>query len=574
VSSIPLRPYQIEACAAVEAAWREGLRRSLVTMATGLGKTIVFSEMIRRTNGRALVLAHRDELLEQAAAKIRLVCPSASIGFVRRQQNELDCDVVLASVQTIAREKRLASFPKDFSIIVVDEAHHAVAPEHRRILEHTGALSDNAAAPFLLGVTATPHRADKISLAEIFQKTVFKLSIMDGIIGGYLCDLRVQAIRLDLSKLKSKNSKNRDFSDSLLGEALMAAQAPERIVAAYLRAARGRRALCFTPTIEVARAVSASFNSAGVSSEWLCGETPPKERRAILERLRSGETQAVANAGVLTEGFDEPSLGAIIVARPTQSKSLYIQMVGRGTRTAPSHGKKDCIVLDVVGANEIQSDAKQIVTLADITGLPAAALASMSVLEAVSHYHALMTAQETEAVSMPAVPVREIEKPPPLLLAPVKPLKQFAWVRLEGDFKRIYALSLGQGCFLYVVPVSKDVFDVMRYDPAQPEAARGMMESVAENLPLDYAMGRAEDIVRDTPSMPLVTARAGWRASPASVKQIELLKEIRLFAKDTLTKGEAADLITGHIAGATLERILREGRAAAARASTAPLHAA
>jgi ATP-dependent helicase IRC3 len=548
VVPLNLRDYQIEACDAADRAWEEGLRRLLVVMPTGTGKTPVFSESLRRTwertRGRGLVLAHRDELLEQAAAKIKLVHPDVRIGFVRREQNEVDADVVIASVQSVSRANRISSFPQDFSLVICDEAHHAVSPQFRTVLSHVGVFSEDANAPRLLGVTATPQRADKVGLNEIFQKVVFKLPLLDSIIKGHLCDLRVSAIRVSVDLNKVKGSRG-DFDEGALGAALMAANAPAEIIASYQRVAAGRKALCFTPTVEMTRAVVEAARADGIRAEWLSGETPLEERRAILKRLASGETMFLSNAGVLTEGFDERSLECIIIARPTKSVGLYQQMCGRGTRTSPETNKRDCILIDLVGA----SDTLKLVSLSSITGLPSALLAKMSVLEAVRHQQRL--AEEAEARAAEEAQRRLVKTAAP------NPFTEFSWVRLPGDFQTIFTLSLGQGAYLYVIPSSPEQYDVLRYDRALPECANGMVEVLNEGLPLDYALGSAEDVVRDSDAMRIAVAGAGWRSDDASLKQRDLLKRCNVSAHDRITKGEAADLITAHFARQTLERIMQ-----------------
>jgi ATP-dependent helicase IRC3 len=545
---ITLRDYQIEGCDAADSAWGEGLRRLLVVLPTGVGKTILFAESLRRTwaadRGRGLVIAHRDELLEQAAAKIKLVHPDVRIGFVRREQNEVDADVVIASVQTVARGNRINSLPQDFSLVVVDEAHHAVAEQHRRILQHVGVFSDREGAPRLLGVTATPQRADKVGLNEIFQKVVFKLPLLHSIIKGHLCDLRVSAIRVSVDLNKVKGSRG-DFDEGALGAALMAANAPAEIIASYQRVAAGRKALCFTPTVEVTRAVVAAARAEGISAEWLSGETPIEERRAILKRLASGETMFVSNAGVLTEGFDERSLECVIIARPTKSLGLYQQMCGRGTRTSPETNKRDCILLDLVGASE----TLKLVSLGSITGLPSSLLATMSVLEAVRHQQRL--AEEAEALAAEVAQRRLVKT------AAQNPFTEFSWVRLPGDFQNIFALSLGQGAYLYVMPSAPEQFDVLRYDRSIPECVGGLMEVLNEGLPLDYALGSAEDVVRDSDAMRIAVTGAGWRTQPASDKQLGVISKFQIQAPPKPTKGQAADLITAHFARQNLERMMR-----------------
>jgi len=345
-SSIALRPYQQEALAAIAEAESKGIRRQLVALPTGTGKTVIFSRLIAERRGRALVLAHRDELIGQAAEKILTVNPAASVGIVKAERNESHRDIVVASIQTLARESRLARIdPAGFRTVVVDEAHHAAADSYRRALEHFGCFSE--AGPLTVGFTATPERADEKALGEVFAEIVYRRDILTMMRSGYLCDLRAIQVSLE-ADFNELHSLHGDFIDAEASEMLMAANAPAHAVAAYKEHAPGRKTLLFTPTVELAHLMAGEFSSNGISAEALSGETPKDERRGILNRLNSGATRVVANCAVLTEGFDEPSVDCVIVARPTRSKTLYVQMIGRGTRLYP--GKDDCLILDLVGA--------------------------------------------------------------------------------------------------------------------------------------------------------------------------------------------------------------------------------
>jgi superfamily II DNA or RNA helicase len=377
VAAYPLRPYQQEACAAVIAAYKSGLRRVLVQLATGLGKTILFAHLARalvERGGRVLVIAHRDELLEQARAKLLAVDPGASVGIVKAGQDEHDRAIVLASIQTIARMPRLKRLGH-FDLIVVDEAHHAVARTYRGVLEYLGAY-DPPSQVFLLGVTATPGRGDGVGLATVFQKIVYRMGLLEGIKQGYLCDVRAKSVML-ATDFDDVHTRGGDLVEGELGRALLAADAPEHVLRAYQEVASGRRAIVFTPTVAVATAMAATFAAAGIPAAMISGQTPHDERKAILERLSSGEVRVVANCAVLTEGFDCPPVDCIVVARPTKSALLYSQMIGRGTRTHA--GKADCLVVDVTA----QAGRHDLCSVANLFGLSAELLDTVTLGRAV-----------------------------------------------------------------------------------------------------------------------------------------------------------------------------------------------
>jgi superfamily II DNA or RNA helicase len=237
-TTLALRPYQQDAIAAVEAALAEGIRRPLVFTPTGTGKTVIFSHLIKRRPGRTLVLAHRDDLIEQAATKLRLVDPTVKLGIVKAEQDEVDAPVVLASVQTLCRPTRLARLRADFSTIVVDEAHHATAPSYRRILTHVGSFEP--CGPLTLGVTATAERGDGTGLDAVWQAIVFQLELLPMIEQGYLCDLRAIQVQIQVD-LDQVHTRAGDFIDSEMEDVLRSAQAPALAAAAYHAYATGGR---------------------------------------------------------------------------------------------------------------------------------------------------------------------------------------------------------------------------------------------------------------------------------------------------------------------------------------------
>lgn len=253
VLRLPLRPYQDEAIQAIQAAQTRGVTRPLVVLPVGAGKTIVFAHLLRQRMGRALVLAHRDELLQQAVAKLRLIDPTAQIGMVKAEDNAVDAPVVVASVQTLSRPQRLAQLRPGFATLVVDEAHHATAPTYRRILRHCGAFAANG--PLTLGVTATPERQDTARLSEVWQEVVYEQSLLALITAGYLANLRAVQVLLQVN-FDALRTRQGDFVDAEVDTLLLQADAPQHVVQAYQAHAAGRKALVFTPTVRTAYAMA------------------------------------------------------------------------------------------------------------------------------------------------------------------------------------------------------------------------------------------------------------------------------------------------------------------------------
>jgi superfamily II DNA or RNA helicase len=353
-----MRPYQVDAIEAVERALADGTSRPVLALATGLGKTVVFSELLRRRGGPALVLAHRDELVRQAAEKIRNVWPDADLGIVKAEEDEFDKPVVVASVQSLTA-KRLARWSPDrFETVVVDEAHHASAPSYLRILDYL--------SPELrLGVTATPFRGDKTTLEGVFDRVVYSFGIKDGIREGFLSDIRAFRVKSETS-LDDVATRAGDFAQGALEKTLDTDDRNRAIVRAYREKSPGKRALVFSAGVDHAHALAAEFARAGFSSGAVDGTMDLLERQKILGQLKSGEILVVTNYGVLTEGFDCPAIETVILARPTKSLVLFTQMVGRGSRPSPDTGKTHMTLIDVVD----QTRRHRLVTIADLVGQP------------------------------------------------------------------------------------------------------------------------------------------------------------------------------------------------------------
>ena len=250
VSSSPLRlaprPYQEEAVAAVLHGAAHGLKRPLIALPTGTGKTIVFALLIQRRPGRALVLAHRDELIEQAVDKLRWIDPGMQIGVVKAERHDHEASVVVASVQTLSRRQRLAQLVPDFGTIVIDEAHHAPADTYRRILRHCQAWHPKG--PLVVGVTATPERGDRKSLRQIFERIIYQKSLLEMIQAGYLADLRAIQVLLQ-ANFDAVRVRQGDFVERDLETLLVEANAPTHVVAAFETQAAERKALLFTTTL-------------------------------------------------------------------------------------------------------------------------------------------------------------------------------------------------------------------------------------------------------------------------------------------------------------------------------------
>ncbi len=340
-----LRPYQQAALAAVEQDWNAGYRRVLLVLPTGCGKTIVFSKIIEnqiRMGRRCLILAHRGELLEQAADKLfqvaRLRCAV--------EKAEESClgswyMAVVGSVQSLQRESRLARFPKDyFDVIVIDEAHHVLSDGYQRVLSYFSAAN-------VLGVTATPDRGDMRNLGQYFDHLAYEYTLPKAIREGYLSPIKAVTIplKLDLSGVgvQAGDFKNADL-DTALDPYL-------HQIADEMRACcENRKTVVFLPLVKTSQKFRDILNAQGFRAAEVNGGS--QNRKEILQDFEAGRYNVLCNSMLLTEGWDCPSVSCIVVLRPTKVRSLYSQMVGRGTRLSPKTGKEDLLLLDFLWHTE------------------------------------------------------------------------------------------------------------------------------------------------------------------------------------------------------------------------------
>lgn len=351
-----LRPYQEEARVAVQKEWQDGKKRTLLVLPTGCGKTIVFSKIIEdrvRQGERVLVLAHRSELLEQASDKLAKAtglgtalekAESTSIGSWFR--------VVVGSVQTLQRDKRLSQFEKThFDTIVIDEAHHSVSDGYQRVLKHFDTAN-------VLGVTATPDRGDMKNLGTYFDSLAYEYSLVEAIKSGYLSPIKAITIPLKLD-LSSVSMQSGDFKASEVGTALDPYL--ESIADEMLEHCQDKKTVVFLPLVKTSQKFRDILNAKGFKAAEVNGES--KDRAEILEDFENGKYNVLCNSMLLTEGWDCPSVDCVVVLRPTKVRALYSQMIGRGTRLYP--GKDHLLVLDFLWHTEKHELCRPAVLMSD-----------------------------------------------------------------------------------------------------------------------------------------------------------------------------------------------------------------
>jgi superfamily II DNA or RNA helicase len=544
-----LRAYQSEALTAVRDAYRAGKRRVIVSLPTGSGKTVVFAHFPRflKMKKRLLVLAHREELLQQARDKFRSIDPELKVEIEQATSHAAaDAKVVIASVPTLARSSaRLSRLqPDEFSIVVVDEAHHAVAPSYRRIFDHFGLLEPSVSR-YLIGFTATPRRGDKQGLGEVFEEVCYARDMREMIAERYLCPVTGWRVDTDLS-LDNVKVRHGDFIESQLARVVNMPLRNSLLVKAYRDFAPGRRAIVFCVDVAHAKDVHRAFAEAGIRAAPVWGELSRDQRRSTLAAFSAGEIDVVTNCNVLTEGFDEPRVDCVIMARPTKSKLLYAQMVGRGTRLDPS--KKDLVVIDVAD----NSRTHQLPGLHSLFNLPL----NMNL----NGGNALKIERQIERLNrtQPWIDTSRVRTPEDLKLAAerieffnfeapaeIRAHTHNTWHAVPGG----YRLGLPEGEWISIEPNLVDTWDIRLSTVHGREA---LLLSPAASLAAAVRSADGFVAVHRPDARRLVERSARWRNELPSDKQKHVLARNRIPVPAGLTRGQAAQMIAQLVSAQSL----------------------
>src|SRR6266566_1220401 len=555
-----LRAYQSEALNAVCDAYRSGKRRVIVSLPTGTGKTVVFAHFPRvlKMKKRLLVLAHREELLLQARDKFRSIDPELKVEIEQAGSRAADdAKVVIASVPTLARSgARLSRLqPDEFSIVVVDEAHHAVAPSYRRIFDHFGLFEPNVSR-YLIGFTATPRRGDKQGLGEVFQEVCYARDMREMIADRYLCPITGWRVASDLS-LDHVKVRHGDFIESQLAHAVNIPLRNSLLVKAYRDFAPGRRAIVFCVDVAHAKDVHRAFAEVGIRAAPVWGELSRDQRRSTLAAFSAGELDVVTNCNVLTEGFDEPRVDCVIMARPTKSKLLYAQMVGRGTRLHP--GKKDLMVIDVAD----NSRTHQLPGLHSLFNFPL----NMNLKGG----NALEVERQIERLNrtQPWIDISRIRTPEDLKLAAerieffnfeppveIRAYTQNTWHAGTAE----YRLGLAEGEWISIEPNLLDTWDIRLCSVHESSAS---LLSRATSLAAAVTSADSFVALHRPDARRLVERSAHWRNELPTDKQKQVLARNRIPVPPGLTRGQIAQIISQLVSARSPGRSLTADRAPA-----------
>lgn len=602
-SPLKLRDYQEQAHDAIalnffappaQRAWRQ-----LIVLPTGTGKTQIIAGLpwhagietwlasSRSDRRKILMIAHREELLEQAKSKIEFANAHLRVEIEQADRKASpNADVVIASVQSLAARagRRMDRFdPDDFRIVIVDEAHHVTAPSYMTVLRYFGFIppddymplpetvvgKDDALAwqrnrleawdlyngtridKLLLGVTATPKRGDNIGLEAAFQRVVFSRDIREMIKSGWLCPLR--AFRIEsTTTLDNVHTQAGDFAVGELADAINTEERNRLVVKGWGDYAHDRPTIAFCADVKHAKGLADTYIGYGIRAAAIYGELPSDDRKRILREFKMGDLQVLTNCNILTEGFDEPKVSCIVHARPTKSSLLYCQMSGRGTRLHDT--KPDCIIIDVVDVTRRHS----LVTAPELIGLPANFNAKGEDLLKVAGRIEEIKAQTPHLSLQDARSIDEIE----LRAQQVDLFNQFNAPELQQHATLTW-LKESNEAYQITFPNNKMVgnerVDIRQNALGQWDIIHTALDqsghtvTEAPVLPpqvdLPTALRISEDWLAKNREHVMMLKRkaAKWRGGQASDAQVEWLKRLGVMADfSKLSKGEASDLIELH----------------------------
>lgn len=540
------RPYQAEAIEKVFSAWREGMQRPAVVLPTGSGKTVVFSHLAQHFidaqtgpldslrvspsgAARAVILVHRDELADQTLAKLRAIAPELRVGKVKAADNDVTADVMVCSIQTLARAGRMhqlldaQTYAGAVGLVIVDECHHAVATSYRNVMAALGCY-DPATGVKAVGLTATLKRGDGRGLGGVWDDVVYTRSILWMISKGHLVDVRARQMEIGDFDLGSVKRSGGDYSAAALGIAMQEAGAPEIIRQVIDKHAADRRSiLVFVPTVAFALETAEHLRAARITAEVVHGGTPREERLRSYEAFRTGSTRVIVNCMVLTEGADFPYADCAVIARPTRNESLFIQMVGRVLRPSPVTGKADALVLLLSG------EGGSIRTLVDLEpDVQVPVQDGESLAEA---YERQEARKESKA---PAASVRFELKHRDLDLFAASPAHQ--WLRTTSGVQFI-PLG-GNGEILLWPSAEAGQWDVVW----APSARREPWQRLHSGLELSMAMAWGESEAEERAQLNTGKS-AAWRRKKASEAQVNYARTLKCTVEEGMRAGEVSDLI-------------------------------
>ncbi|KAL2395187.1 hypothetical protein ABEF93_001624 [Exophiala dermatitidis] len=576
---IRLREYQEECIQSVLSYLEKGHKRLGISLATGSGKTVIFTQLIDRVAPptkdaqQTLILAHRRELVEQAARHCAKAYPEKSIDIEMGEIHASGAaDITIASVRSLLSGDRLDKYnPCRFKLVLVDEAHHIVAPGYLQILDHFGLKeqigdSEDTPCPALVGVSATFSRFDGLKLGAAIDHIVYHKDYVDMIGEKWLSDVMFTTVksRADLSKVGS--GRDGDFQTGQLSAAVNTDVTNEITVQAWMAEARERKStLVFCVDINHVVSLTETFRNHGIDARYITGSTKKRVRGERLDAFRNREFPVLLNCGVFTEGTDMPNIDCVLLARPTKSRNLLVQMIGRGMRLYP--GKTDCHVIDMVASLETG-----IVTVPSLFGLDPSEmvkearpddLKNLKDKQAKEEYSASSSSSASASMPMPDhhLDFTHYDTVHDLIEDSsgerhVRAMSPNAWVQVDSH-KYILAARGGILTLERRLSDASDAYVVIWKHQLPPtEASKSPWSrprTIATAATLSDALHAADTFASSKFERVMIATQSSWRKGPASKGQLDFLNRLRdvtaddgvePLTEDQVTKGQAADMIT------------------------------
>ncbi|KAH0258522.1 DEAD/DEAH box helicase-like protein, partial [Aureobasidium melanogenum] len=586
---IQLRSYQEECIEAVLRHLDLGQKRLGISLATGSGKTVIFSHLIERVpeptreTTQTLILVHRRELVEQAARHCQNIYPDKMIEIEMGSRHATGvADITVASIQSIMSGDRLSKFdPNRFKLLLVDEAHHIVAARYLDVLKHFGLDEEsqkvpNNQCPALVGVSATFSRHDGLRLGAAIDQIVYRKDYLDMIEGEWLSTASFTTVQsgADLSKVRSLG-KQGDFQTGDLSKAVNNDETNQITVQAWLAQARDRKAtLVFCVDLAHVSSLTAMFRRFGIDARFITSDTPKQIRTERLDAFKNGEFPVLLNCGIFTEGTDIPNIDCVLLARPTKSRNLLVQMIGRGLRLHP--GKEGCHVIDMVASLEtgivttptlFGLDPSELVDHADVASMTSTrekrerekqreeeASSAMDQLSVIDQRNMKALAGNLTFTHYDSVNDLVEDTRGDVF---IRRISQFAWVQVDTDR---YILSSGSGDTLKIHrdDTTDDrpwiVTSVAKLPAGSSKSPYARPRGLAKVYEFEEAIHAADSYAGKHYPFRNIATSAPWRRYPPTPAQLARLNQSRpehqqLSSADT-TKGKAADMITKMIHGA------------------------
>lgn len=556
---------------------KDGHKRLGVSLATGSGKTVIFTQLIERVEPptknatQTLILAHRKELVEQAARHCERAYPGKTIDIEMGNTHASGAaDITVASVRSIVSGDRLSKYdPTRFKLVLVDEAHHIVAPGYMATLEHFGLDLPRDTGPALVGVSATFSRFDGLRLGAAIDHIVYHKDYVDMIGEKWLSDVMFTTVKSRVNLSKVRAGKDGDFQTGQLSQAVNTDETNEITVKAWLSEAGQRKStLVFCVDLNHVASLTSMFRRHGIDAQYITGATKKRVRGERLDAFKKGEFPVLLNCGVFTEGTDIPNIDCILLARPTKSRNLLVQMIGRGMRLYP--GKKDCHVIDMVASLETG-----IVTVPTLFGLDPSEIVKETTPEAMKELRNRkaeeaavlaestldsMSADSASRIANARLDFTHYDTVQDLIEDTsgerhVRAISQNAWVQVDST-KYILAARGGILTLEKAAATDKERFTVV-WKHSLPPAEKtkspwSKARQIASASTLVDAIHAADTFAATKFERIFINTSSSWRKGPASDGQLSFLNKIRinegkdldLLTAEDLTKGQAGDMIT------------------------------